>query len=40
MNVTHEYLVEEVLYELLLEWARGEQAVEIGTQEFGNEVTV
>ena len=40
MNVTHEYLVEKVLYELLLERAGGEQAVEIGTQEFGNEVTV
>lgn len=39
MNVTHEYLVEEVLYELLFEWAGRKQTVEIGTKELGNEVT-
>jgi hypothetical protein len=33
-------LVEEVLYELFFERARGEETVEIGAEELGDEVTV
>lgn len=33
-------LVEEVLYELFFEGARGEEAVEIGAEELGDEVAV
>jgi hypothetical protein len=35
---THHDLVEEVLDELLLQWPRGEEPVEIGAQEFCDEV--
>ena len=36
---TYQNLVEEVLDKLLLQWSRRQQAMEIGSQEFGNEVT-
>jgi hypothetical protein len=36
---TNQYLIEEVLDELLLQRSGGEQAVEIGPEEFSNEVT-
>lgn len=35
---THQDLVQKVLDKLLLERSRGQQAVEIGAQELGNEV--
>jgi len=35
---THQDLVEEVLDELLLERSRGQEAVEIGAQELGDEI--
>lgn len=35
---TYEDLVEEVLDELLLERSRGQEAVEVGTQELSHEV--
>lgn len=35
---THQNLVEEVLDELLLERSRGQEAVEIGAQELGDEI--
>lgn len=40
VNLTHENLVKKVLDELLLERARSQEAVEVGTQELGHEVTV
>lgn len=33
---THQNLVQEVLDELLLERARGEETVQIGAEEFGD----
>jgi hypothetical protein len=36
---TYKDLVEEVLDELLLQWARGQEAVEIGSEELSDEVT-
>ena len=36
---THQDLVEEVLDELLLQRSGGKQAVEIGSEQFGNEIT-
>jgi hypothetical protein len=35
---TNQYLIKEVLDELLLQRSGGEQAVEIGAEEFSNEV--
>lgn len=35
---THQNLVEEVLNELLLQRSGGEQAVQIGSEELGDEV--
>jgi hypothetical protein len=35
---TYQNLVEEILDELLFERARGEQAVQIGPKEFGDEI--
>ena len=32
----HQNLVEEVLNELLLQWSRGEEPVEIGAQQLGD----
>jgi len=32
---TYKNLVEEVLDELLLQWSRGEEAMEIGAEQFG-----
>lgn len=37
---THQDLVEEILDELLLEGARGEEAVEVGAEQFGDEIAV
>jgi hypothetical protein len=37
---TYEDLVEEVLDELLLQWARGQEAVEISSEELSDEVAV
>jgi hypothetical protein len=34
--ISYQDLVEEILNELLLKRARGEEAVQVGTQEFGN----
>jgi len=33
-----QYLIEEVLDELLLEWAGSEKAVQIGAEEFSDEI--
>lgn len=38
-KVTHENLVEEVLDELFLKRARGEESVEVSSQKFGNKIT-
>jgi hypothetical protein len=35
-----QYLIQEVLDELLLEWSGGKKSVQVGTQEFCHEVAV
>lgn len=39
MLVTHQYLIEEVLDELLFEGPRGQEAVKVSSEEFGDKVT-
>ena len=38
LNYTYQYLIEEVLNELLLEGSGGEETVEIGSEQLGDKV--
>lgn len=36
--ITYQDLIQEILNELLFQWSRREEAVQVGTQEFGYEI--
>jgi len=38
LRSTNQYLIKEVLYELLFKWSRGQEAVQVGSEEFCDKV--